>query len=118
MISTLLAQVDEGAFNLATPVAGTPFLPLAPLTVQDWIRFSISGLLVFGCVAFFLYFLIGGVQYILAGGEKEATQKASRRITHGAIGLLILLSSFAIIYLVGAIFGSSFTAFTIPSLQN
>lgn len=114
----LLAQVDPDRFNLASPVLGTPFRPLAPLTIQDWIRFSISFLLVFGAIAFFIYLLIGGVQYILAGGDKEATQKASRKITHGAIGLLILLSGFAIIYLIGAIFGSSFTNFVIPSLQG
>jgi hypothetical protein len=118
MISKLLAIVPENAFNVASPVSGTPFQPLAPLTVQGWIRFSISFLLVFGAVAFFIYLLVGGVQYILAAGDKEATQKASRRITHGLIGLTILLSGFAIIYLVGAIFGSNFTQFVIPSLQN
>ncbi len=69
-----------------------------------------------GIIAFFML-LWGGVSYIMAGGEKEATQNASKRITAALIGLVLVFSIFAIIFLVETIFGVSITQFKIPIIQ-
>lgn len=68
-----------------------------------------------GVITFFLL-LWGGIQYILAGGDKERTQAASKRITHALIGLAITFSVFAIIYVVETLFGVSLREFTIPTI--
>lgn len=68
-----------------------------------------------GIVAFFML-LWGGFEYITAGGDKEATQKAGKRITSALIGLALLLSSFAIIFIVETLFGVSIVKFSIPTV--
>ncbi|MEK7503884.1 MAG: hypothetical protein AAB550_00040 [Patescibacteria group bacterium] len=68
-----------------------------------------------GVVAFFML-LLGGFEYITAGGDKEKTQNSTKRITAGIVGLAILFSAFAIIKLVGMIFGINILKFEIPVL--
>lgn len=66
-----------------------------------------------GVVAFFML-LLGGFEYITAGGDKEKTQNSTKRITAGIVGLAILFSAFAITKLVGLIFGINILKFEIP----
>ncbi|MDO8570212.1 MAG: hypothetical protein Q7R97_01345 [Candidatus Daviesbacteria bacterium] len=41
-----------------------------------------------------LYFIIGGLQFLLSGGDKEAIAKAQKRITHAIIGFILLIVLF------------------------
>ena len=66
-------------------------------------------------VAFFML-LLGGFEYITAGGDKEKTQNSTKKITGAIFGLAILFSIFAIIALVEGVFGVSILKFTIPTL--
>jgi hypothetical protein len=52
-----------------------------------------------------------------AGGDKEATQKATKRISTALIGLTILFSVFAIIFVIESLFGISLTKFKIPTIN-
>ena len=69
-----------------------------------------------GIIAFFML-LAGGLQWVMSGGDKEAVEKARKRITNALIGLAITLSVFAILYIAEALFGISLTKFTIPVIQ-
>lgn len=62
----------------------------------------------------FIMLLWGGISYITAGGDKEGTQNAVKRITAALVGLSITLSIFAIIFVVETLFGVNITKFTIP----
>ncbi len=57
-----------------------------------------------GIIAFF-FLLIGGVQWILAGGDKEGTEKARKKITAALVGLAIVFSAYALIFIVQTLFG-------------
>lgn len=54
-------------------------------------------LIIVGGLAFILYFLWGGLQWIMAGGDKSKIEEARGKITQGLIGLAILAASFVII---------------------
>ncbi|MDO8488220.1 MAG: hypothetical protein Q7S31_02800 [bacterium] len=69
-----------------------------------------------GAITFFML-LIGSVQWIMAGGDKEATEKARKRITNALIGLALVFMIFAIIRLVEDIFGIPITKFNIPVIE-
>lgn len=69
-----------------------------------------------GIVAFFML-LWGAIEHITAGGDKEAVQKSTKRITHGLVGLAILFSIFAIIFIAEALFGVKITKFTFPTIE-
>ena len=60
---------------------------------------------IIGATIFFFMLLIGAIQWISSGGDKAATEAAKGRITNAIVGLVILLSLFAITQLLEAFFG-------------
>jgi hypothetical protein len=60
-------------------------------------------------VALFINFLIGGLQWINAGGDAKAMASARGRITNSLIGLVIVVAAFAITRIAEHVFGISIT---------
>jgi hypothetical protein len=58
-------------------------------------------------VALFFNILIGGIQWINAGGDPKAMTSARTRITNAIIGLIIVAAAYAIAAIVGQVFGIS-----------
>jgi hypothetical protein len=79
------------------------------------IAFITYGLIIGGLMFVFM-FLWGGVEYITAGGDKEGTQKATKRISSALIGITIVFCTFAIISLIEAVFGIDILKFEIPTI--
>lgn len=56
-----------------------------------------------------LYFIFqvfsGAIQWLGSGGEKQALENAKKRITNAIVGLLLVILSFAIISIIGLVFG-------------
>lgn len=87
--------------------------PVLEIVLTNFISIALGAA---GIVAFF-FLLAGGLEYITAGGDKERTQNSVKKISNALIGLAIVLSIFAIIYVVETIFGISITKFTIPVIR-
>jgi hypothetical protein len=64
----------------------------------------------------FIYLLWGGVQWITAGGDKDALDKARKKITTALIGMIITFSIFAIMFMIRTLFGISIFGFTLGRL--
>lgn len=77
------------------------------LKPQQFVTAAINILLGSAGILSFFFLLIGGVQWILAGGDKEGTEKARKRITSALIGLAIVFSAYALLFIVTALFGIS-----------
>ena len=56
-------------------------------------------------IAFALYFLLGGLNWITAGGDKGKIEKAKGMMTNGAIGIIVIALSYAITWIVGKALG-------------
>ncbi len=56
-------------------------------------------------IAFVLYFLLGGLNWITAGGDKSKIDKAKGMMTNGAIGMIVIAVSYAIVWIVGKALG-------------
>ena len=52
-------------------------------------------------IAFTLYFLLGGLNWITAGGDKGKIEKAKSMMTSGAIGMIVIAVSYAITWIIG-----------------
>lgn len=52
---------------------------------------------ILGGLAFLIFFIWGGLNWILAGGDKVKIDSAQKQMTNGLIGLVILVISFAIV---------------------
>jgi cbb3-type cytochrome oxidase subunit 3 len=108
MKNLLAAQINLAPTNtLAT---------LKDLTVERVVTFLINGILVIAGVIFFFMLVIGGIKWILSGGDKSSTEAARNQITAALIGLVIVFAAWAILTLVGNIFGISLLSLTIPQI--
>lgn len=60
---------------------------------------------ILGGIYFLVYFLMGGMNWIIAGGDQGKIDKAKQQMTGAAIGLIIISASYAISYIVGLVTG-------------
>jgi len=58
-----------------------------------------------GAVIFILYFVLGALTWIGSGGDKGKLESARNQMMHGVLGLVIMVSTYAIIGLIGRIVG-------------
>lgn len=109
----LLSDISNPAIN---PSIGTFGRLDAVKTLQLFLTnflvlaFGVSGLIAFAML------LWGGLEYIIAGGDKERTQNASKKITSALIGLVLVFSIFAIISVIQLLFGIDLLHIKIPTI--
>lgn len=75
------------------------------LNITALIPKMVNLLFVIAVVVFFFMLVIGGIRWISSGGDKNQTDSARSQITSAIIGLVIVLSTYAIISLIDAFFG-------------
>lgn len=64
-------------------------------------------------LAVFFMFIIGGYQFLMAGGDKDAVARARHTLTYAILGLVLAVSAVIIINLIGGFFGVSLTVFSV-----
>jgi hypothetical protein len=104
-MSNLLAQKSLG--TITTPGGYQPGGDLASSTsaVEKLISNVLVVLTIVAGISFTLYFLLGGLNWITAGGDKGKIDKAKGMMTGGAIGLIVIAVSYAITFIVGKALG-------------
>jgi len=101
------------------PKNPTPLIDrIAHINISGVLVTVVAVILVLASIMSFISLILGGLQWILSGGEKDGVEKAKKRIISAIVGLSITFSAFAIIYLVQNIFGISITTFTIPQVPT
>lgn len=96
-ISYFLFPIAAHAAITNTAVPGGDKPDNAPVQFAITMATLWQTLIIVGGLAFLLYFLWGGLQWILAGGDKGKIDEARGKITQGLIGLAILAASYVII---------------------
>lgn len=104
LIKPVLASVDLG------PIEGVGVfqkdLEGNIATQTDlFISQMIGTITIVGGLAFVIYFFIGALKWITAGGDKGKVQEAQSQMTNGAIGLIAITAAFFIIGIVGGVLG-------------
>ena len=80
--------------------------PLVFTDIQDLLA-AILNVIVVIAIPIVVYFLIyAGFLYVVARGNPEKVQRASRALLYGVIGGVIILGAFAITEIIGAIVGA------------
>ncbi len=74
----------------------------------------IALILIAAALVFFFMLVIGGIQWMLSGGDKAATEAARGRITAALIGLVIVFSAWAIVKLMETFLGIQFLGKELP----
>jgi len=98
----VLAQNEQ--INLNVPGEWANRVP-RNVGLQNLISGVIQFLLIAAAVFFFIYLLIGGIKWIMSGGDKAEIEKARGQITHALIVLLIVLGVWVINGVLKSLFG-------------
>ena len=109
MVSKVYATIT----NIAVPGGSSPAdspKQFAVIIATLW-----QTLIIVGGLAFLLYFLMGGMQWITAGGEKQKLQDAQSMITNGLIGLAVLAASYVIIKFLESVLGMNLLNISWPT---
>lgn len=69
------------------------------------ISMIITTFTVIGGLAFAIFFTLGGLKWLTAGGDKAKVQEAQSQMTQGVIGLVAIVAGLFITGLVGNILG-------------
>jgi len=95
--------------NKLSTMPGTIFL-------KNILKSGITLILIAGSVIFFFILTSGGLKWLSSSGDKVKLESAQKQISSGFVGLVILLSSFAIIKLIETLFGIDLLNITLPTL--
>jgi hypothetical protein len=57
---------------------------------------------------FLLQFILGGYDYMTAGGDQQKMTNATKKITSALIGLIIVVAAYAVMSLLGELLGFKF----------
>jgi len=87
----------------------------APTELEPIIGAIIRLIVIVGFLAAFILLMIGGIGWILSGGDEKAVAKAKGRVTAALIGLILVLSVIAIFQLLNRFFGIDLLVIKIPT---
>jgi hypothetical protein len=112
--SALVVPVFADDINLTPQGFGSQ---VVGLTVTGIVSGAISLVMLVVALVFFFILIWGGLKWIMSEGDQKAVEGARNQITNALIGLAIVFAAFAIISLIGTIFGINLTKLTIPTFQ-
>src|SRR3989344_2664716 len=78
---------------------------LCNLTLSGVVKTGIQAILIVALVLAFIFLVIGGIRWILSGGDKAGTEAAKGTITAALIGLVIVFLAWAFLKVVTTFFG-------------
>jgi hypothetical protein len=96
--------------------AGSQFSSLTNITVPGLISGLIRLLVIVAAVVFFFMLVIGGIKWIMSGGDKGKTEEARNQITAALVGLVVVFSAWAIAQLVKTLFGVDIFNLTVTQI--
>lgn len=68
----------------------------------------VTTLSVVGGLAFVIFFTLGGLKWLTAGGDKTKVQEAQTQMTQGVIGLVAIVAGLFVVGIVGGVLGIDF----------
>lgn len=119
----LLLQLLAVTYTLSAPQAALAAAGSFAINVDDQVKSrvainqdlgtfvsrSFSAVILVAGLATFMYLIYGGIQWIMAGGDKGKLEEARNKITQAIVGLGIVASAWAIYLLVDYFFGIGIT---------
>lgn len=106
LFTNLIAQFGDGFTPPSTAFNEGSDNNLTVLSNLESLLSSVIGFFtILGGIFFIVYFLIGAMEWVTSAGDSGKLSSARNRVLFGIIGLVILVSSYAIIGLIGGILG-------------
>lgn len=91
---------------------------LTGLEFKNIVSGAISLVILVVALVFFFILIAGGLKWVMSEGDQKAVESARNQITNALIGLAIVFAAFAIMKLIGTVFGIDLLgSLQIPSFQ-
>lgn len=100
IINKIYAQNGQDIPTKDIPTEIQPLPPTADFTVADVIVSIIRYLLSFSAALAVLAIILGGIRYIISGGNQEAVVQAKKIILYSLLGIIVIILSFVIVNFV------------------
>jgi len=100
----MVPSLAQNNIDLNSALNGTGFAPVATYSIKQFVYVALEMMFLAAGVGFFFFLLWGGLQWILSGGDKDNTEKARKKVTSALIGLVVILSAYAIATILDIIF--------------
>jgi len=115
-MAALVAPVYAESITLTND--SSSFKNLENLTVSGIISGAISLALIVVALVFFFILVFGGLKWVTSGGDEKKVGEARSQITNALIGLAIVFAAWAIMKLIGTVFGIDILGgLSVPSFQ-
>ncbi|MDH3324873.1 MAG: pilin [Candidatus Peregrinibacteria bacterium] len=98
------ASVSTGAGNFYND----PVAHLEGFTVMDLIQMFVVYAFLIAALLTAVFIFIGGISFILSGGNDEKIKQAINTIRYSIVGLIVTILSFTFVTIVGRMFGLNF----------
>jgi hypothetical protein len=102
LIPQIYAQQGGGTIEFDP---GTNYTGIKTVTVGGIITGGIKIVMIVVSIVFFFILIFGGLKWVTSGGDEKKVAAARSQITNALIGLAIILAAWAIISLIGTLFG-------------
>lgn len=89
MIATTSINIVDSVASSGTGMSLTTNFPQV-------IAWGVNMAIILGSLLFLLYLLLGGINWITAGGDKGKVEAARNKIVQGAIGLLLVVAAYTV----------------------
>lgn len=111
-----LLAVDLGTLRGIGPLGGeTENFAADPKTsllrFNDFITLIVTLMTVIGFIWFIILIMTAAIAWLSSGGDKGKVQQAQKQITHGIIGIVIIISALFLIKLVEIVLGIKILGF-------
>ena len=103
LLLTSAPMVRAAITNTAVPGGDSP--ESAPQQFAITMATLWQTIIIVGGLAFLLYFLWGGLNWIMAGGDKGKLDESRAKITQGLVGLAVLAASYVIVKFIESALG-------------
>jgi hypothetical protein len=108
---SLIADTNLGGFEPPTEAYSANSATTgsnAALNLERFISNAIGALTVLGGLFFIFYFVMGGLNWVTAGGEQSKVTKARDQMIQGVVGMVVIVISYGLLGLVGGFVGFNF----------
>ena len=119
VVGPVFAQNPTGVLDagIRTPPGSTTISP--DTSIGSIVSFLVAFLIVVAFLAALLFIVIGAIQWITSGGDKQRVADARNHIISAVIGLIIIALTFVIVNVIITALGlGSLTSLRIPTLQQ
>lgn len=89
-----------------------------PGVISGFFKVMIMLMIIIGIITAIGYFIIGAYTWMSAAGDKSRLQEAQHRLRDAIVGLLIIFSLFAVLRLLGEVFGIDLLKLPIPTITE